>query len=41
MKRSIEHQQFFQGPTGAIHATVAPQADDLVVTFMRAITTIA
>jgi nicotinamidase-related amidase len=35
MKRSIEHQQFFQGPTGAIHATVAPQADDLVVTKHR------
>ena len=35
MKRSIEHQQLFQGPTGAIRATVAPQADDLVVTKHR------
>ena len=35
MKRSIEHQQFFQGPSGAIHGTVAPQADDLVVTKHR------
>lgn len=35
MKKSIEHQQLFQGPTGAIHATVSPQGDDIVVTKHR------
>src|SRR5271170_551385 len=35
MKRSLEHQQLFRGPAGAIHPTVAPQADDIVVTKHR------
>jgi nicotinamidase-related amidase len=35
MKRSIEHQQFFQGSSGAIHPTVAPQDDDVIVTKHR------
>jgi len=35
MKKSIEHQRLFQGPAGAIHPNVAPQADDIVVTKHR------
>ncbi len=35
MKRSVEHQQLFLGPTGAIHPAVAPQANDIVVTKHR------
>lgn len=35
VKRSVQHQQLFVGPTGAIHPTVAPQADDVVVTKHR------
>lgn len=35
MKRSIEHQQLFLGPAGATHPTVAPQADDIIVTKHR------
>lgn len=35
MKRSVEHQQLFLGPAGAIHPTVAPQAYDIVVTKHR------
>jgi nicotinamidase-related amidase len=35
MKRSVEHQQLFLGPAGATHPTVAPQADDIVVTKHR------
>ena len=35
IKRSAQHQQLFLGPTGTIHPTVAPQADDVVVTKHR------
>jgi nicotinamidase-related amidase len=35
IKRSVPHQQLFLGPAGAIHPTVAPQADDVVVTKHR------
>ena len=32
IKGSSQHQQFFLGPAGTIHPTLAPQADDVVVT---------
>ncbi len=35
IKRSPQHQQLFLGAAGAIHPTVAPQADDIVVTKHR------
>jgi nicotinamidase-related amidase len=35
IKRSAQHQQLFLGPSGAIHPTVAPQADDVVITKHR------
>jgi len=35
IRNSIQWQQMFQGPAGAIHPTVAPQADDIVVTKHR------
>ncbi|MGC2402387.1 MAG: isochorismatase family cysteine hydrolase [Acidobacteriaceae bacterium] len=35
IKRSPLHQQLFLGPAGTIHSTVAPQADDIVVTKHR------
>ena len=35
VKRSPQHQQLFLGPAGAIHPTVAPQGDDVVVTKHR------
>ena len=35
IKSSIEWQRIFQGPAGAIHAAVAPQGEDIVVTKHR------
>jgi nicotinamidase-related amidase len=35
IKNSVQHQQLFQGPLGAIHSAVAPQADEVVVTKHR------
>jgi nicotinamidase-related amidase len=35
IKRSPQHQQLFLGSVGAIHPTVAPQTDDIVVTKHR------
>jgi len=35
VKASARHQQFFEGESGAIHAGVAPEANDLVVTKNR------
>lgn len=35
IKSSPQHQRLFQGATGAIHAAVAPQAEDIVVTKHR------
>jgi nicotinamidase-related amidase len=35
IKSSPQHQRLFQGPSGAIHAVVAPQADDIVITKHR------
>ena len=35
IKNNPKHQQFFQGPSGAIHPAVAPQGDDIVVTKHR------
>ena len=35
IKGSSQHQQFFLGPAGTIHPTLAPQADDVVVTKAR------
>jgi nicotinamidase-related amidase len=35
LKKSVEHQQMFEGPAGAIHASVAPEGDDIVVTKHR------
>ncbi len=35
VKASPEHQQFFAGASGAIHAAVAPEQGDLVVTKSR------
>jgi nicotinamidase-related amidase len=35
IKRSPQHQQLFLGSVGAIHPSVAPQADDVVVTKHR------
>jgi len=35
IKNSVEHQQIFQGPGGAIHPAVAPQGEDIVITKHR------
>lgn len=35
IKKSFTHQQFFTGPSGAIHQAVAPHEGDLVVTKSR------
>ena len=35
IKNSPKHQQLFQGAAGAIHSTVAPQGDDIVITKHR------
>ena len=35
IKNSPQWQQIFQGPAGAIHADVAPQADEVVITKHR------
>jgi nicotinamidase-related amidase len=35
IKSSPQHQRLFQGPAGAIHSAVAPQADDIVITKHR------
>src|ERR1700679_1177819 len=35
IKRSPQHQSLFLGSVGAIHPTVAPQTDDIVVTKHR------
>lgn len=35
IKNSAQRQQLFQGPAGAIHPTVAPQGEDIVVTKHR------
>jgi nicotinamidase-related amidase len=35
LKASPQHQQFFEGASGAIHPTVAPQGDDIVITKHR------
>jgi nicotinamidase-related amidase len=32
IKNNPKHQEFFQGPSGAIHSAVAPQGDDIVIT---------
>ena len=35
IKSSPQHQQFFQGPSGAIHPALGPAAEDIVVTKHR------
>jgi nicotinamidase-related amidase len=35
IKSSPQHQRLFQGPAGAIHSAVAPEADDIVITKHR------
>ena len=35
IKNSVQHQQIFQGPGGAIHPAVAPQGEDIVITKHR------
>jgi nicotinamidase-related amidase len=35
IKNSVQHQQVFQGPGGAIHPAVAPQGEDIVITKHR------
>ena len=35
LKNSVQHRQLFEGAAGAIHASVAPAADDVVVTKHR------
>ena len=35
IKNSVQHQQIFQGPSGAIHSAVAPQNEDIVITKHR------
>src|SRR5690242_18446707 len=35
LKNSPQHRQIFEGPMGAIHSAVAPEADDIVVTKHR------
>ena len=35
IKSSPQHQQFFQGPSGAIHPALGPEPDDIVVTKHR------
>jgi len=35
IKSSLQHQEFFRGPTGAIHPALGPEPGDLVVTKHR------
>ena len=35
LKTSPQHQQFFQGPSGAIHSALGPEPNDIVVTKHR------
>ena len=35
IKNSVQHQQMFQGPAGAIHPAVAPQSEDIIITKHR------
>lgn len=35
IKSSPQHQQIFQGPLGAIHSAVSPEAEDIVITKHR------
>ncbi len=35
LKSSVQHQQLFQGSAGAIHPTLGPEPDDIVVTKHR------
>jgi nicotinamidase-related amidase len=35
IKNSVQHQQLFQGSGGAIHAAVAPQGEDIIITKHR------
>jgi nicotinamidase-related amidase len=35
IKNSVRHQQLFEGASGAIHASVAPEADDITITKHR------
>jgi nicotinamidase-related amidase len=35
IKASPQHQQFFQGPSGAIHPALGPEPDDIVITKHR------
>ena len=35
IRTSVQHQQLFQGATGAIHSAVAPEGDDIVVSKSR------
>jgi len=35
IKNSVQHQQIFQGPGGAIHPAVAPEGEDIVITKHR------
>ena len=35
IRNSVQHQQIFQGPGGAIHPAVAPQGEDMVITKHR------
>jgi len=35
IKNSVQHQQLFQGPAGAIHPAVAPQGEEVVITKHR------
>src|SRR5215469_7784403 len=35
MKSSVKHQQLFEGAAGAIHSSVAPEGDDIVITKHR------
>jgi nicotinamidase-related amidase len=35
LKNSVRHQQMFEGSAGAIHAAVAPEGDDIVITKHR------
>jgi len=35
VKASPQHQQFFQGPSGAIHPALGPEPDDIVITKHR------
>ena len=35
MKNSVQHRQLFEGAAGAIHPSVAPEGDDIVITKHR------